>query len=337
MGGNRMTRDEKVKGAGEGSLGGLAGHAGAVAREAKTISDVLTATRPRATDGGRAVGREAAKLRRNGPRSGDYRNAAGHAFERLDIATHNVGRLRGRLKPAASPSNPCFDAVRTVAGRVEHVDVKLSAKRAIAAARSTDKAEVFRVPNDQFARAAQGVGERATVEASRLSSAQTEQVMSRGLRRLASGGNAAASTARVAGKAGAAGAVIGVAVGAVAEMGSLRRGEISKAGFAKNRLADGIEGAAAGVVAVAAGATFVAVAGGTAAVFGVVVGGMAVAPIVVGAAAGVVTTVAVRKVVTSHLRTEPMAPQDPPAEPVRVFVGDPVSPNGSGTVSAMAA
>lgn len=239
---------------------------------AKVVHQVLIRTRRVGSDV-RSVARHVATASRIDSTGGAAGQAAGHAFEILDVRRYN-GQIchlvrRTTLRLNSSAHQPGYHAIRRVNGRfaggIQH---KLSAsgtRRAIeklnrvkpnAAANAT-----LRVPRDHFAVAVRAAGSRIRVASSGISSATVRSTVERGSDRLVKLGEAGAPTSRSAVRSARRGAGFAVVVGAVVDARALRNGEIDRRVFVARRVED-FSDAGASAAAASVTAASLAAAGG---------------------------------------------------------------------------
>lgn len=310
---------------------GAATGARAVGRlgSARDVLDTITRLRrvPAGTDYNRWLREVATRTRASvGPdgKSGALGQLKGHLFELLDVRAYNQrGASRGaQLRLRSNPHHPGYDATRFIGGRfaggVQHKlgaggIRKAAAKLEAVKPRSAARASV-RVPADRAAEAVRNAAGVIRVEASEVTTAVVAQRAETGLGELARYGGRAASGVSQAARAARRSAVVGLAVGAAFDLGRLRRGDVTRAGFVAARGVDAAEAAATSATSVGVGVAIGAIAHSAALAGGVAVT-VAASPLTVPAASlltGVAIAYAVRPV---RRRVEAlMQPHDVSAE-----------------------
>lgn len=264
---------------------------------AGNVRDVIRHTRRSGVDV-RAAAKQISSSRLTDGGSGAFGQAAGHLFERLDVASYNArnGASGKVLQLAKDPSHGVYDAVRKINGRaagsVQHKLSRRHVGKAIqkmesrspgSAARGT-----IRVPKGELERARQAAARRTRVAASSVSKGRVNRTLKRGVSRLSSlGPEAATSVPRAMGRAAGFAAATGVATGAMTDARRLRSGALSPREFWERRAQDAVDAGASGAVALGATAVLGATSAGPI-VVAAVSGGAAVA-------AGTGLRVAVRK------------------------------------------
>jgi hypothetical protein len=219
----------------------------------------------------------AEKAAQEGTRAGGREQLKGHFIERLDVSTYNANnRLTGKvLDPRPNSTNPAYDASRYIkdkfTGGVQQKASAAGTEKAIAQIEKTKPGSAsratLRVPKDQAAKARARAGGRIRVSEMEFTSDQAVKKLDQGIGDLAKSGAKATSTARAVAKGATVGAAINVALGAVSDVGALKRGDIDGRDFAENRAVDAAEGATNAVVgmgAMAAGGMAATAALGTA-------------------------------------------------------------------------
>lgn len=250
-------------------------------------------------------------LTKSGPngKSGALGQFRGHLFEHLDKRAYNLryARWRREMVLRAHAHAPGYDADRFIRGRfaggiqhkmsasgVSKAAKKIDARKAGSAARAT-----VRLPKDQAARAARRVAGRIRVESSDVSTTVLKRRGDAGLKRLASRGAAASSSARQLARGVGLAAVTGAAFGALGDAGKLRRGEMSRHEFVAMR---GVDLGEQAVSQLAGAAATVGVAGGleslagVAAFAGSAAASTVVVPLAVNLAAGAAVVYGLRPV-----------------------------------------
>lgn len=267
--------------------------------------------------------REAAeRAARDGRTGGAREQLKGHFIEALDNRTYRARNrfARKSLLEVRKSTNEAYDAVRIIdgkfAGGVQQKSSAAGVRKTIAQMEKkrpgSARKGVLRVPKDHVAKARnQAAGRVKEVKGMEFTSAQAGKKLDEGLAEVAKSGAKAGSQMRALAKGGAVGGAVSVGIGAVGELGALRRGEVNGREFGENRAVDAAEGTTSAVVGTlgasagaavttaalggtAAGASFATMAGGAGAAALGTVGSMGSAgAAVVGVLGGVTATAAI--------------------------------------------